>query len=87
MDDVASVNVLKGPAATALYGARGGNGAIIITSKGGTGEHSRNNVSHTLAWTKPISATICRMNMAVVIWELMQKCLYSNTIRTNTPLI
>ena len=52
MDDVASVNVLKGPAATALYGARGGNGAIIITSKGGTGEHSEITVSHTLAWDK-----------------------------------
>lgn len=35
MDDVESVNVLKGPAATALYGSRGGNGAIIITTKRG----------------------------------------------------
>lgn len=52
MDDVASVNVLKGPAATALYGARGGNGAIIITSKGSTGEHREITVSHTLAWDK-----------------------------------
>lgn len=52
MDDVASVNVLKGPAATALYGARGGNGAIIITSKGSTGEHSEITVSHTIAWDK-----------------------------------
>ena len=31
MDDVESINVLKGPAATALYGSRGGAGAIIIT--------------------------------------------------------
>jgi len=35
MDDVESINVLKGPAATALYGSRGGNGAVIITSKKG----------------------------------------------------
>ena len=34
MDDVESINVLKGPAATALYGLRGGAGAIIITTKG-----------------------------------------------------
>lgn len=33
MDDVASLNVLKGPAATAVYGSRGGNGAIVITTK------------------------------------------------------
>ena len=36
MDDVESVNVLKGPAATALYGSRGGNGAVIITTKNGS---------------------------------------------------
>ncbi len=53
MDDVASVNVLKGPAATALYGARGGNGAIIITTKGGEkGSYSEITVSHTIAWDK-----------------------------------
>jgi len=34
-EDIESVSVLKGPAATALYGARGGNGAIIITTKSG----------------------------------------------------
>jgi TonB-linked SusC/RagA family outer membrane protein len=33
MNNVESINVLKGPAATAIYGSRGGNGAIIITSK------------------------------------------------------
>lgn len=34
-DDVESVSVLKGPAATALYGSRAANGAIIITTKSG----------------------------------------------------
>ncbi len=32
-DDVESVNVLKGAAATALYGSRAGNGVILITTK------------------------------------------------------
>jgi TonB-linked SusC/RagA family outer membrane protein len=32
-DDVASVSVLKGPAATALYGSRASNGVIMITTK------------------------------------------------------
>jgi TonB-linked SusC/RagA family outer membrane protein len=32
-NDVASISVLKGPAATALYGLRASNGAIIITTK------------------------------------------------------
>ncbi len=34
-DDVESYNVLKGAAATALYGVRASNGAIIITTKKG----------------------------------------------------
>jgi TonB-linked SusC/RagA family outer membrane protein len=34
-DDFASVTVLKGPKAAALYGERGSNGALIITTKSG----------------------------------------------------
>ena len=34
-DDIASISVLKGPNAAALYGARAANGAIIITTKTG----------------------------------------------------
>ncbi|HCO81935.1 MAG TPA: SusC/RagA family TonB-linked outer membrane protein, partial [Arenibacter sp.] len=35
-ENIESINVLKGPAAAALYGARAANGAIIITTKKGT---------------------------------------------------
>jgi len=38
-DDFESVSVLKGAAATALYGSRGLNGAIVITTKSGKGSH------------------------------------------------
>ncbi len=34
-EDIASMSVLKGPNAAALYGARAANGVIIITTKGG----------------------------------------------------
>lgn len=34
-DDIESISVLKGPAATALYGALASNGAIMITTKKG----------------------------------------------------
>jgi len=33
--DIESLNVLKGPNATALYGSRGSNGVILITTKSG----------------------------------------------------
>lgn len=35
-DDIESINVLKGAAATALYGARAKDGAIVITTKKGS---------------------------------------------------
>ncbi|MDJ1479818.1 SusC/RagA family TonB-linked outer membrane protein [Cytophagaceae bacterium YF14B1] len=35
-DDIASVSVLKGPAAAALYGIQASNGAIVITTKRGS---------------------------------------------------
>ena len=35
-DDIESVRVLKGGAASALYGSRGGNGVILVTTKSGT---------------------------------------------------
>jgi len=52
MDDVESINVLKGAAATALYGSQGGNGAVIITTKSAKGGKGRFEVSHTLSFEK-----------------------------------
>jgi TonB-linked SusC/RagA family outer membrane protein len=40
-EDVESINILKGPAATVLYGSRAANGAIIITTKSGRGAAKR----------------------------------------------
>ncbi|HEV7381163.1 MAG TPA: carboxypeptidase-like regulatory domain-containing protein, partial [Dyadobacter sp.] len=34
-DDIESIDVLKGPTAAALYGSRGGSGAVIVTTKRG----------------------------------------------------
>lgn len=53
MDDVESINVLKGPAATSLYGSQGGNGAIIITTKSAKPGRSVVSISHTTLWETP----------------------------------
>ena len=57
MDDVESINVLKGAAATALYGSQGGNGAVIITTKSGKQGGSKGyfEVSHTLTIDKYVN--------------------------------
>lgn len=39
-DDIESMNILKGPAASALYGSRAANGVILIETK--TGESTKN---------------------------------------------
>ncbi len=49
MDDVESINVLKGPSATALYGSRGANGAVIITTKRAAEGQSHVEFTHTTA--------------------------------------
>lgn len=53
-DDIASISVLKGPNAAALYGNRANNGAIIITTKKGTAGRLDINVSTTLMFNDPI---------------------------------
>jgi TonB-linked SusC/RagA family outer membrane protein len=40
-DDISSINVLKDASATAIYGARGANGVIMITTKSGESGESK----------------------------------------------
>ena len=47
-EDIESVTVLKGPGASALYGARGANGAIIITTKSGASRQKGLGVTYNL---------------------------------------
>lgn len=49
--DIESIEVLKDVSATAIYGTRGANGVIIITTK--KGSHGRNNItySNSFSWS------------------------------------
>ena len=46
-DDIESITVLKGPAATALYGSNAANGAIVITTKSGDKQEENLRVSYS----------------------------------------
>ncbi len=60
VDDIASMEVVKGAAASALYGSRAGNGVIVITTKRGKGlaknqtlvtyrgEYGKSNLAHVM---------------------------------------
>lgn len=47
-DDIESIEILKDAFATAIYGSRGANGVILITTKKGSRERPRVNVQYTL---------------------------------------
>jgi len=53
-DDVESVNVLKGSAATALYGTTGANGVVIITTKKGKSGKLSINVNSGATYDSPM---------------------------------
>jgi iron complex outermembrane receptor protein len=53
-DDVESFNILKGPTAAALYGARGANGVILITTKKGSKQRGLGlNYNFSQRWNDP----------------------------------
>ncbi len=49
-DDIESLTVLKGPAATALYGLRASNGVVIITTKKGQGGKPQITYTGSVGW-------------------------------------
>ncbi|MBL7696818.1 MAG: SusC/RagA family TonB-linked outer membrane protein [Chitinophagaceae bacterium] len=53
-DDVESINVLKGSAATALYGTTGANGVIIITTKKGKSGKLAVNINSGATYDSPM---------------------------------
>ncbi len=52
--DIESIEVLKGPAASALYGLRAGNGVIIITTKSGNKSKDNAVINFNTAYTADI---------------------------------
>ena len=57
-EDIENISVLKGAAATALYGARAANGVVLITTKGG----KANGGKKTLGVTVSTGITVGRVN-------------------------
>jgi TonB-linked SusC/RagA family outer membrane protein len=61
-DDIESMTILKGGAATALYGLRASNGVILITTKKGTNNTKMKVDFHTSVTFDKISQTQARQN-------------------------
>jgi TonB-dependent SusC/RagA subfamily outer membrane receptor len=53
-DAIASISVLKGPAASALYGSRAANGVILVTTKTGKNSNGSVTVNSNFTFEKPM---------------------------------
>ncbi len=54
-DDIANISVLKGASASALYGSRGANGVVLITTKSGKGQQGIGvSVNSTTTFERPL---------------------------------
>lgn len=53
-EDIASIDILKGASAAAIYGSRAAGGVIIITTKKGNSGETKISVSQNLGITRPI---------------------------------
>jgi TonB-linked SusC/RagA family outer membrane protein len=91
-DDIASFSVLKDATATALYGARGANGVILVTTKEGREgkiqvslrvENSLSQPTSTIEMADPI--TYMKLaNEAVYTRDPLRGAIYSNSKIDNT---
>jgi len=73
-DDIESVSVLEGPAATSIYGAAGANGVLMITTKQGKAGNTRVNFneSQTIQTRPPNQPVMNLREYAVYIGKLQQ---------------
>ncbi len=53
-NDIESISILKDAAATAIYGSRGSNGVVLITTKSGKVGKAKINISVNTALAKPL---------------------------------
>ena len=77
--DIASVSVLKDAASTALYGSRGANGVILVTTKKGEGD-GRTQVSFDarIGWNSVGQFAMSNMTKASDIYEFAWKSIYNS---------
>ena len=76
-NDIESVEVLKDVSATAIYGSRGANGVIIVTTKRGKNDDTQPRISYTYnIGVSSISRKLDLMNATE--WAQFQKDYFSN---------
>ncbi len=78
-DDIASFSIMKDATATALYGSRGANGVILVTTKEGSEGKAQISVRFENAISKPTS-------MVELADPITYMKLHNEAVRTRDPL-
>src|SRR3546814_3938730 len=79
VDDIASFSILKDASATALYGARGANGVILVTTREGTEGKAKVNIRFENSMSQPTQ----NIQLADPVRYMN---LYNEAITTRDPL-
>ncbi|MCG2613521.1 TonB-dependent receptor [Terrimonas sp. NA20] len=76
--DIESINVLKDAASTAIYGARGANGVVIITTKGGKNTNGKYTVGfNTFAGVNKLTKQLDMMDPYQFVMYQYEKAKYT----------
>jgi TonB-linked SusC/RagA family outer membrane protein len=78
-DDIATFSIMKDAAATALYGSRGANGVILVTTKEGVEGKAR----LSLRFEESISTPVRKVELADPVTYMK---LHNEAVRTRDPL-
>jgi TonB-dependent SusC/RagA subfamily outer membrane receptor len=80
--EIENIDILKGPAAAALYGVEGSNGVVLIETKGGTDGETQVQYSSTIGQNEPHTeySTEDYFTAEAANGELVSKPLYENQV-------
>jgi len=83
--DIARMDVLKDASSAAIYGSRGSNGVIIVTTKSGVNAKSGFNVTFDSSYGTKTAARLPEMMSGSEWWKFHQVAYMSATPATQTP--
>ncbi len=84
-DDVESISVLKDAAATAIYGSRGANGVLVITTKRGKAGNTRFALNGEVGNNKPVDLPAGGIPLRTNDWLTLFKEAYTNSYLVSNP--
>ncbi|MGJ5643081.1 SusC/RagA family TonB-linked outer membrane protein [Formosa sp. S-31] len=84
-NDIQSIDILKDASSTAIYGSRGSNGVVLVTTKNGAGAKSKLTVSYETFYGLKNTARLPKM-MDTAEWVDYHKSAYLATTDGGNPM-